>query len=134
MAVSKQQREAILQHLANGLSLRKSCREADLSEASRFLEECDRDDALAAQYARARERGYQARADALLDTASDETIEPASRRIITDTMKWELSKMLPKVYGDKLDLNHSGQIRTGAQGMSDDELLAIAAQAKARSE
>jgi hypothetical protein len=27
-----------------------------------------------------------------------------------DTRKWMLSKMLPKVYGDKLALEHSGSI------------------------
>jgi len=31
-------------------------------------------------------------------------------RLRVDTRKWVLSKVLPKVYGDKLDLNHGGGI------------------------
>lgn len=33
----------------------------------------------------------------------------ARSRLRTDTRKWMLSKVLPKVYGDKLDLNHGVQ-------------------------
>lgn len=132
MALTQNQIDQVLKHLTDGKSLRRACRESDVKYPQDFLDEMERDKtgALDLQYARAREIGYRARADSLLDVASDPNIPAADKRIITDTMKWELSKMLPKVYGDKLDLNHSGQIRTGAQGMSDDELLAIAAQAK----
>ncbi len=33
----------------------------------------------------------------------------ARSRLRVDTRKWMLSKMLPKVYGDKLDVNHGVQ-------------------------
>ncbi len=34
------------------------------------------------------------------------------RRLQIDTRKWALGKLRPKKYGDKLDLEHSGQINT----------------------
>ena len=43
-------------------------------------------------------------------------------RLRVDTRKWLLSKVLPKVYGDALELKHSGEIRTGFEGFSDEEL------------
>jgi hypothetical protein len=60
----------------------------------------------AAQYARARELGYQSMADWLIDLA-DETNsrDPAAvnkARLQSDNIKWLLSKALPKIYGDKL--------------------------------
>jgi hypothetical protein len=47
------------------------------------------------------------------------------RRLKVDSRKWFLSKMLPKIYGDKLDLNHSGYIATPRE-MSEDDLERIA--------
>lgn len=76
------------------------------------------------QYARARQIGYQLLADELIEIADDssgDVVETedgprpnseftARSRLRLDTRKWMLSKMLPKVYGDKLDLNHTGQM------------------------
>ena len=130
--INEKQREQVLRALADGDSLREACRQADIKHPTEVLRLRDSDHDFALHYARAREDGYIERADSLLSVARDASIPAADKRIITDTMKWELSKMLPKMYGDKLDLTHSGSIRTGAQGMTDDELLAIAAQAKAK--
>jgi hypothetical protein len=104
MAVSEEQRAQVLESLERGMSLVKACREAGVSKDSRIYELCEADKDFAGKYARARARGYMARADALMDTAADETIEPASRRIIVDTQKWELARMLPKLFGDKVTL------------------------------
>lgn len=43
-----------------------------------------------------------------LETTECDMIE--HRRLQVDARKWYLSKVLPKVYGDKLDLNHSGGV------------------------
>lgn len=61
------------------------------------------------RYARARE----ARADAIFDEifgiADEATPEDVNvARLKVDTRKWALSKMQPKKYGDKLDVEHSG--------------------------
>ena len=128
MPITERQRSIVLAELEAGQSLVQACQTADLQSRTAWYEEMDRDEELADSYARARERGYKARADALYDVARDESIKPDSRRIIVDTMKWELSKMLPKVYGDRLDLNATVTRTSG--DMTTDELLAIAAQAK----
>ena len=65
-----------------------------------------------ANYARAREIGYHKLADETLDIAdADETEagQVARDRLRVDTRKWLLSKALPKIYGDKLEL--SGNVR-----------------------
>jgi hypothetical protein len=60
----------------------------------------------AAQYARARELGYQAMEDAMLDLANNANEHSSAgvnkARLQIDTIKWMLSKALPKRYGDKL--------------------------------
>ena len=41
-------------------------------------------------------------AEEVLTIADNTTLDPQDRRIRVDTRKWLLSKVLPKVYGDKL--------------------------------
>lgn len=81
-----------------------------------------------AHYARAREVGYNRMADQLLDIADNsvndfmekvgkdgeisivvnrEAMERTRLRI--DTRKWLLAKALPKIYGDKVALEHAGK-------------------------
>jgi hypothetical protein len=55
------------------------------------------------KYARGRELGYHKMADQLVEI--DIEIDANDKRIRVDTRKWLLSKALPKIYGDKLDLN-----------------------------
>ena len=79
----------------------------------------------AAQYARAREVQFLAIADELLEIADDGRNDWMQRtgndggwdlngehiqrsRVRIDTRKWMLSKMLPKVYGDKTEVAVTG--------------------------
>ena len=72
------------------------------------------------QYARARAVGYEYMADeiiAISDDSTNDTVETdngkevansewiARSKLRVDSRKWLLSKMLPKVYGDKLELD-----------------------------
>ena len=95
--------ERVLERIAAGSSLRKAC-EAEHVAPMTVLDNVRRDPELSVQYARARQAGLEARADELMDTACDPTIEPARLRIIVDAQKWELSKLLPK-YRDTVDVN-----------------------------
>ena len=143
--VSQKQRDMVLASLAQGKTLRQSCREADVSEPTSILDIVRSDEVYATHYARAREQGYQLMADDILDIADDsqhdkyvdkdgktKTDQEAVNRsrLMVDSRKWLLAKALPKVYGDRLDLTHSGKIQTGADTLSDSELASIAAQAK----
>ena len=115
--------ELILKRLADGLSLRKAAAEADIHHTS-VLQWVDENEEFAHQYTRARARGFQLMADEIIEIADDssgDVIETergpvanaefaARSRLRVDTRKWMLSKMLPKVYGDKLDHNVSGSV------------------------
>lgn len=102
--------------VTNGQSLRKCCIQVGIDPA-RFLRAVDASPELAKQYARARQ--------ALLDKMADEILELADapvpvldngatdnalvrqRQLQVDTRKWFLSKLAPKVYGDRLDVSVS---------------------------
>lgn len=100
--------DRVLARISEGSSLRKAC-EAEGVAPMTVLDNLRRDPELTVQYAHARQCCYEARADKLMDTAWDPSIEPARLRIIVDAQKWELSKLLPKQYGDKLELG--GEVR-----------------------
>ena len=128
MAISDKQRETVLRCLEQGLSLRKACIKAEVQDEIEVRRLVARDESFGSQYAQARVMGYEARADRLRDDAWDMSIPADHKRIIIDTQKWELAKMLPKVYGDRLNLEHSGSVST--QNLTRAELMAIAAQGK----
>ena len=101
----------ICDRLAAGESLRAICRDRGMP-----LEQTVRGwvidgvEGFAAQYARARELQAMRWAEEILDYADDKKADANRSRLQVDTRKWLLSKVLPKVYGEKLDLNHSGSI------------------------
>ena len=139
MAFNQETADRICERLAAGESLRKAC--VDGPDPSTILRWTEDNDAFAQQYARARSAGYSLLADELVEIADDSTNDTytdedgnvrtnqevvARSRLRVDTRKWMLSKMLPKVYGDKLELGGSLTVKKQAADMSDDELAAIA--------
>lgn len=79
------------------------------------------DEVLAAQYARAKEDQAEYLSEELLDIVdADPSIMPMTgaldgasvqhARLRADTRKWLMSKLKPKKYGDKVALDHSGNI------------------------
>lgn len=143
MAFSQELADLICQELAEGKSLRAICAKDGMPVPATILNWAEAHPAFGEQYARARELGYQLLADEIVDIADtpvygvetkvkpDGTRETTEgdmlghRRLQVDTRKWMLSKMLPKIYGDKLDLNHSGAIKI-AKELTEDELQRIA--------
>jgi len=133
----------ICAELADGVSLRAVCKADDMpSEATVRAWALDDVEGFSAHYTRARELGYERLADDILeisddgsnDTYVDQDGNPrtdqdviARSRLRVDSRKWMLAKMLPKRYGDKLDLSHSGSIKHQLADLSDDDLAAIAA-------
>ncbi len=120
-------REAITELVCSELALGKSLRsilDADdkLPSASTFLDWIGADSFLAEQYAHARQLAYELLADEIVAIADENytTDEHGVRerlsseaiqrnRLRVDTRKWMLSKMLPKVYGDKIQTEHTGK-------------------------
>jgi hypothetical protein len=80
---------------------------------------------LADRYARARQRQYEGWAEDILDISDDVSLDPNDRRIRVDTRKWLLSKLLPKQYGDRVEVNATVSRDPG--DLTDVELARIAA-------
>lgn len=125
--------ERICLELASGKTLREVCRGDEMPDERTVRSWALEDrEGFSPQYARARELGYQAMADELLEVADDGRNDWMERRddddnktyvlngehvqrsrLRVDTRKWLLSKALPKIYGDKVT-----QEVTGADGAS----------------
>lgn len=120
MAFSQIAADAVCAMLEDGKSLRAACVELDLSPRT-ILDWTKANEAFSTQYTRAREVGYKLLADEIIDIADEKEVQVrydgedttldlsptaiARNRLRVDTRKWMLSKMLPKIYGDKLELS-----------------------------
>lgn len=103
---------------SKGESLRKICQSEGMPAASTVFLWLAQDETFSEQYARAREVQADAMFDEILEIADQydnpqekldtDHINRAKLRI--DTRKWAVSKMAPKKYGEKLDLNHAGSV------------------------
>lgn len=122
---------ALCDMLASGdFSLRSACKVLGVSPATVFTWRDGRNGAPAdfgERYARARAMGYELMGEDVLEISDttqegeEVTLKPdgmevkrgdmlGHRKLRTDSRKWYLSKVLPKVYGDKLGLEHSGSV------------------------
>ena len=65
---------------------------------------------------RARVVGCHVMADEILEIAdaAHDSDSAAAARVKTENRRWLLSKLLPKTYGDRLDVNHSGTVTVAA--------------------
>lgn len=111
----------IILDIESGLSLRASLLKENRPSSRTFFEWIDKDLEKQKQYARATEK----RSDVLFEeiyeianhTEEDHTPFTGSNviqrdRLKIDAIKWMLSKMQPKKYGDKIQNEHSGEITT----------------------
>ena len=103
--------ERLCERLADGETLRAICRDEGMPD-ERTVRRWALDDVegFSTQYARAREIGYQSMADDLTEIADAKDGDPARDRLRVDTRKWLISKALPKIYGDKQQIEHSGTL------------------------
>jgi hypothetical protein len=110
---------AILELVAGeASSLRKACESFDLPEST-FRTWCDSNDELYAQYVRAREYRAHRWADEIVEIpdsidldgepmAVRNRLEHAKQR--REARTWSVARILAKLYGDKLDVNHAGTV------------------------
>ena len=119
----------ICKELSHGRSLRRICEDEKMPNASTVHEWIldGKHEDFAKQYAQARTIQAEQMFDEILDIADDgsndfilmtkgdvsynmENKEVTNRsRLRVDSRKWYLSKVLPKKYGDKLDLTTAGK-------------------------
>lgn len=117
--------DAICEQIASGKSLRAICAAEDMPATSTVCKWLGQQSAFAEQYARAREAQADALFDEILDIADEsandftegkngETVvnsEAIARsRLRVDARKWMAAKLRPKVYGDKVETVHSGEL------------------------
>lgn len=138
---------AILSSVDDGKSLRQACREIDFPRQT-FEHWLEADKKLMGQYERARANRADKIFEEILsiqDEKPDSVIqlgpegEGGTQRIDpafvswqknrVDARKWMLGKMAPKKYGDRVELEHSGEVKTGDKmdlsKLSTDDLVTL---------
>lgn len=123
--------DAICERLSDGESLRSICDGEDMPNKATVFRWLAANEAFRDQYAVAREAQADAMFDDMLDIADDgrndwmakrndageiiswqengEALRRSALRI--DARKWMAGKLQPKKYGDKVQLDHSGELK-----------------------
>ena len=104
---------AILNRMCSGESLRSICRDPTMPSITTVIDWVSKHTEFAAQYARARELQADALFEDLFALANppegeDSAILVNRDRLRSDNMKWVLSKIIPKRFGDKSQVEVSG--------------------------
>ena len=86
----------------------------------------------AVMFAQAKRRQLEAMAEDIVDTAMNEDMDPADKRLIVDTKKWLLSKLMHRQFGDKLDITSGGEALPASSQHIDQRVQSIIMQAEAR--
>ena len=101
------------------MSLRKACKNSGIPRVT-FFDWIDKEQRFADRYTRAKEQGIEARFESIEEDYNEEPqrdpetgkIDSAwvqLQRLKIDSKKWELSKLAPKKYGDKIDVTSKGE-------------------------
>ena len=93
--------EEVIARLADGLTLKQSCKKSKLSYTN-VVRRIGDDPALKQLHARAREEYVRSRVQDMHDIAKDPKIEPARARLMMDAIQWEAARVLPKEFGDRV--------------------------------
>lgn len=109
--------DKICEAIIEGSALYKICEQEGYPGERTVYQWLDRHPDFAQQYARARELQQDREADKIVVIA-DEATDPNKARLQIDARKWRASKLAPKKYGERIDLNHSGSI----ERLSDEQL------------
>jgi hypothetical protein len=102
----------ICERLANGESLKAICTSDDMPARSTVFKWLAENKTFSDMYARAREEQAEFMADEIVSIADGQTTDSDVQRdrLRIDARKWVAAKLLPRKYGDKLELEHGGKI------------------------
>jgi len=100
----------ICERIAQGESLHKICAEDGMPAMSSIFLWLTKHPEFSERYAHAREAQAEAHADRIVEIADDTEIDPNHKRIMVDARKWIASKLKPKRYGDKAEVEHKGEL------------------------
>lgn len=125
--------DEICAYLATGESLRTVCKREGMPAKGSVFRWLNDKPELRDQYARAKQDGCTALAEELFDIADEEPTKKEDGSIDvgynawakhrTDVRKWYLSKIAPKIYGDKVTQDHVSSDGTMSPKAVDSELV-----------
>jgi hypothetical protein len=99
----------ICDRIAKGESLKAICGDAKMPSETTVRNWLKDNAEFVRQYACAREAQADFYADEIV-TIADEATDANIARVRIDARKWKASKLAPKKYGDRLELEHSGEM------------------------
>jgi len=114
----------IIERLEKNESLRSICRDEHLPERQTVYNWIMDEPGFFDRYARAKEIGYEQDVEDMVkwcDQAIESPQQVQGYRLKIDTLKWIISKKLPKKYGEKQMIEHSGSIQNDIYTMTRDE-------------
>jgi len=127
MAYSKEQKtkifNSIILEIENGASLRSAIKKLKTINRDTFNEWVKEDVQFSGQYARAKDDRIEVKFESIeRDYMEEPQRDPVTgkidpgwvqlQRLKIDAKKWELSKLKPKEYSDRIQTEHSGEITT----------------------
>ena len=120
----------LLERTEKGEPLTRICADPRMPGRATVYEWIEADENFAGQFRAARARGVHALAEDCLDIADGpaaDAVAVADKRVRIDTRLRLAGKWLPSVYGEKVDVKHSGEVtnRHDLSRLSPDELDAL---------
>jgi transposase-like protein len=104
--------EKVCRAISKGDSVKEACREVGIRPA-RLHEWTREDSVLALVYARAREQQAHSLAERAIAVSREaygrDTAGVQAARLEVDTLKWYVSKIAPKLYGERLTIEDEGE-------------------------
>ncbi len=100
---NEQTAEALCEAIARGGALHRLCEEDGNPHEATVYRCLEKVPAFREMYARARERQQDYEADRMIEIADTEP-DPQRARVMIDARKWRASKLAPKKYGDRLEV------------------------------
>lgn len=128
---SDEMAEKICEKIANGRSLRSICAEDGMPTTSTVCKWLIENKEFSEQYTRARDKQADYFAEEIIeiaDSAEAESAAVAKAKLQIDARKWAASKIAPKKYGDKqeIDVKSSDGSMTPAVRLNAEEFRKIA--------
>ena len=120
----------LLDRTEKGEPLTKVCEDARMPSRASVYSWLETDLDFAGRFRAARARGVHALAEECLEIAdgkATDAVQVADKRVRIDTRLRLAGKWLPAIYGERVDVNHSGEVvtRHDLSGYSADDLDAL---------
>lgn len=103
-AVSEAAIIEILERIEEGLTLKASCAVSGLGYAN-IVKRIGENEQLTKYYAHARESFVRYQVQRAHEIAADESIDVQRAKLMTDLIKWEASRTLPREYGERTSVD-----------------------------